>query len=523
MTNAANIAQYTATQSSSTQVLSYLIPSFVAGLLLPFGFAPFHFPGLAILGLVLLYRLLQQKTRRQTLMIGLSFGLGFFGLGVSWVCVSIHTYGHLHLLLACGITLLFVGYLALFTGLFALSYHALACPQSTVYNAILFAALWCASEYLRANFLSGFPWLLLGFGQMDTPLKLLLPVIGVYGVGFFACFAAACLALETRSTRAHITKLTSVVALLLSPLALQSIPWGSTSTHPIPISVIQANLSMRDKWDDALFWQLLNTYQSHIEHSIAQGNLIVLPESAIPLPPSYIADYLEHLHEKAKTRDSAILMGVPLPTNPQETNYFNAMITLGAADGTYLKQHLVPFGEYIPKPFQTLMDWLSLPNANMQPGRPHQSLIRVQTYPVATLICYELAYPQLLRAQLPEAAWIVSISDDGWFGHSFAMYQQLQMAQVLSMQTARFQVVANNDGLSSVINTKGEITASLPAFRAGVLQAEIQPTTGQTPWVILGDSPALFLCALIILRAFVRSRLVKNPWPFWQRKIEKFR
>ena len=176
------------------------------------------------------------------------------------------------------------------------------------------------------------------------------------------------------------------------------------------------------------------------------------------------------------------------------------------AHGNYLKQQLVPFGEYTPAPFEQLSRWLALPAANLKPGHDHQLAVQVGHYSIATLICYELAYPKLLRKQLPQARWVVSISDDGWFGHSLAIYQHLQMAQTLSMQTGRFQVVANNDGLSSVIDAKGQIVASLAAFSAGILKSELYPATGSTPWVNLGDTPILFISALILVLALI-SRL----------------
>ena len=205
----------------------------------------------------------------------------------------------------------------------------------------------------------------------------------------------------------------------------------------------------------------------------------------------------------------AVLLGIPEPTSPDETSYYNSIISLGAANGKYLKQHLVPFGEFIPQLLEHLTHWLGIPLANLSPGAKNQALIRVQNHPIATLICYELAYPELLRKQLPEAEWIVSVSDDGWFGHSLAMYQQLQMAQVLSLQTGRYQVVANNDGLSSIINTDGDISASLPPFSSGILEENIFPATGLAPWVYFGDMPALLFSLLIVLFA-VRACLYKK-------------
>lgn len=281
------------------------------------------------------------------------------------------------------------------------------------------------------------------------------------------------------------------VILLLSPYVFKFINWSSQTAQPLSVSVIQANLSMRDKWDENLFWQLLQHYQTETEKLLGT-QLIVMPESAIPLPPSYIEDFLQNLHQKAKDSGSAILLGIPKPTRHDENSYYNALISLGRAKGSYLKQHLVPFGEYIPSALQTISEWLAVPDANLVPGQTNQPLVKVQKHSIATLICYELAYGDLLRQQLPSAEWIVSISDDGWFGHSLAMYQQLQMAQVRSLQTGRYQVVANNDGLSSLIDNQGELVASLPAFSAGTLKATLLPMRGTTFWVVFGDKPTLF-------------------------------
>ena len=298
---------------------------------------------------------------------------------------------------------------------------------------------------------------------------------------------------------------------LLFPLFFKNSTWSEEKKDPISVGIVQTNLSMRDKWDEALFWELLQRYQKETEKLLGT-QLIVLPESAIPLPATYISDFISDLREKAKKAGSAILLGIPQATTIDENYYFNTMLSIGKAKGSYSKQHLVPFGEYIPQPFQYVSNWLGIPDANIKPGKKNQSLIRVHNHPIASLVCYELAYGNLLRHQFPLAEWIVSISDDGWFGHSLAMYQQLQMAQVLSMQTARYQVVSNNDGLSSVIDTQGKIVASLPAYSSGVLQATIFATSGNTPWVTFGDLPILLFSVLIILISVIyKIILMKVP------------
>jgi apolipoprotein N-acyltransferase len=472
---------------------------FFFGLLLPLGFSPFHFPGLTLLGLALFYRGLTHERAKSPFLAGLSFGLGYFGLGVSWVYVSVHEYGHLHGLIAALITFAFILYLAIFPAITAVIFCRLALKPYRTPACLLFSAIWICCEYFRAAFLSGFPWLLTGFGQFDSPIKFLLPIIGVFGAGFITCFAAALLGNSANHSGAKRNfYLILFVTVILSPLFLKNINWAEKETKGLSVGIIQANLSMRDKWDENLFWKLLERYEQGTKELLGT-QLIVLPESAFPLPANYISDYLNDLNQQAKKAGSALLLGIPEPTTVDETYYFNTLIALGKAKGSYLKQHLVPFGEYIPQPFLRVSNWLGVPEANLKPGKINQALIKVHHHPIASLICYELGYGNLLRQQLPAAHWIVSISDDGWFGHSLAMYQQQQMAQVLSLETARYQVVANNDGLSSVINTQGEIEASLPAFDSGILKATLFPATGQTPWVLFGDWPILLFSMLIIV------------------------
>ncbi len=473
--------------------------SFLFGLILPLSFAPFHFSGLALISLAFFYWQVTRTSTRHAFFLGLFFGLGYFGLGTSWVFISIRDYGHLGTLFAAFITLIFLLYLSFFPGIMAFVFKQLSPPPFTVKAGILFSALWVLGEFVRATFLTGFPWLLLGFGQFDMPYNTLFPLIGVFGVGLICCIAATLL---THSVSIELPKRiktsTAFVILLLAPSLLQTVNWVKEIDHPLSVGIIQANLSMKDKWDERLFWKLMDHYQTEIEQLLGT-NVIVMPESAIPLPASYVTDFLGDIHQKAKKANTAILLGIPQTRGTDESIYFNTLIGLGKAKGSYLKQHLVPFGEYIPKPLIYFSAQFGLLDANLKPGDTDQTLMRVQQYPVASLICYELAYNGLLRQQLPQGAWIVSLSDNGWFGHSLAMYQQQQMAQVSSLQTGRYQVVANNVGLSSLINTKGEIITSLAAFRTGVLKATLFPAEGTTPWVHFGDWPTLLFCLIIVL------------------------
>lgn len=471
---------------------------FIAGLIGPLGFAPFHMPGLSILSIASLFYLCSISSAKHSFYFGLTYGLGYFGLGVSWVIISIHDYGHLDYFTAGLTTSLFIIYLALFPAIVGYVFNTLKWQQKTLNCVLLFSTLWCLSEYLRSFLFTGFPWLLVGTSLIDTPAKYLAPLIGIYGLSFYAALAATLLAVSAQEHSSKRYLYSGILVLMIIvPAILKPVSWTQVIKSPITIGVVQANLSMRDKWDEALFWNLLKFYNRTIDKLLGK-QLIILPESAIPLPASYLNDYLIKLHNKTTKAHSALLLGIMQPTNDTETSYYNSIASLGLATGGHIKQQLVPFGEYIPQPFVAINRWLGLPELDILPGNSGQPLIEVAGHPIASLICYEIAYPHILRTQLPLAEWIVSISDNGWFGRSLASYQQLQMAQMLSLLTGRYQVVVNNDGLSSVINNYGDIIKGLPPFSAGILQSELYPATGSTPWVIWSDYPIVILCSLFI-------------------------
>lgn len=472
---------------------------FFAGFLLPLGFAPFHRPELAILGLAYLFAKILNSTPKRSLILGFIFGVGYFGLGVSWVIISIHDYGQLNYTLSALITLVFISYLAIYPALCVYFFKILQFKNSIFLSIILFSAMWCLSEYIRANFLTGFPWLLIGTCLIDTPLRNLAPIIGIPGLSLACAFIASLLAacIVEKSFKRYYC-LVALLSIIFSPILLQNIQWTDLSTKPISVGAVQANLATRDKWDESLVKDLLTYYQVQTEKLIGK-QLVILPESAIPLPPNYLNVYLSNLHEKALAANSALILGIIQPHDVDKTQFYNSILSLGYAKGVRNKHKLVPFGEYIPKPFVTINRMLNLPEPNITPGQEQQQSITIFNKPIASLICYEIAFPNLLRKQMPNSQWIVSISDNGWFGHSLASYQQLQMSQMLALLTGRYHVVVNNDGLSSVINDKGYVVVGLKAFSSGILEGEIFAGSGATPWVLWNDTPALIFCFLCII------------------------
>jgi len=159
------------------------ISIFIAGLIGPLGFAPFHLPGFTLLSLAFFYAKIVRASAKESLILGFVYGLGYFGLGISWIIISIHDYGHIYYVFAGALTLIFVMYLSLFPALVAYLFKLLKTEQNTLLAIGSFSTLWCLSEFIRSGFITGFPWLLIGTSLIDTPMKYLAPIIGINDSG----------------------------------------------------------------------------------------------------------------------------------------------------------------------------------------------------------------------------------------------------------------------------------------------------------------------------------------------------
>jgi apolipoprotein N-acyltransferase len=188
------------------------------------------------------------------------------------------------------------------------------------------------------------------------------------------------------------------------------------------------------------------------------------------------------------------------------SEYYNGVVRV-AVDATkevttqiYRKSHLVPFGEYIPfkSVLGRLLDILQVPMADFSRGAPDQSLLEVGEHKIGMSICYEDAFGDEAIRALPAASLLVNVSNDAWFGDSFAPHQHLQMARMRAIETARPMLRATNNGVSAIIDHHGTILTRSPQFEVAVLDGEIQPQQGVTVYVRMGNWPVLLALLLVL-------------------------
>ncbi len=497
------------------------ITAVIAGIMLTLASAPFNVYILAVASAALLLLCWMHSTRKRALLRGALYGIGLFASGASWVFISIHRYGNTNVPLALLITTLFIFILSAFTALHGYTYVRLFPRQSKSTLLLAFPALWVLFELLRSWLFTGFPWLLLGTTQLYSPLRSIAPLFSVYGISFFVALSAAlCVVFILENYRWRLFTMGIFLFIWFACFAMTPVLWTQKTGEKLQVSLIQGNIAQEIKWDPK---EIPNTLKKYWQLTQAhwQSNLVVWPEAAVPLLKRDAQPFLAKVSQSAKQHNTALILGLPIAVDhismhngnvQDQQQYFNAAIALGNAQGTYYKRHLVPFGEYVPfeKIFRGLIGFFDIPMSEFSEGPWQQALIHANGYKVAMLICYEVAYPSEVRSLLPAANLLIAISDDSWFGRSIASAQQLEMAQMRALETGRYLLSATNNGITAIVDPLGEITQALPKYQAGVLTGSYYAMQGSTPWVVIGITPLIVACFLLVILAYAIQRCVKK-------------
>ena len=486
--------------------------AFVAGSSLPFAFSPFELFPLAVVAPALLFLVWQAVSPGRAAFRGFLFGLGMFGVGVSWVYVSMHHYGNMPAPLAGFAVLLFVAGLSIYPALVGWVQGRFFPNPGAWHYILVIPALWVLSEWTRGWFLSGFPWLHLGYSQVATPLAGYAPWLGVYGVSFFCAVSAGLLAGGLRAPAIFFRRLFPAFVLIwIVGWIAEQAEWVRPVDGPLRASLIQANVPLGSKWKPDNRRDIMERYMT-LSAEAPRSDLIVWPESAIPAYLDEIdSGYLDNLRRAGRTADVDYLIGV-VERDRDKRRYYNAVISIGPSPGLYRKRHLVPFGEYPPLDplFRWLMRNLQIPMSDFSPGPPVQPPLSAAGQPIGVSVCYEDAFGEEVIRSLPQASLLVNVSEDAWFGDSIAPHQRLQMARMRALETGRPMLRAANTGPSAVIDHRGVVVARSTQFQVQVLSAQVQPMQGVTPYISYGNWPVVVLLALVAGSAFWRSRTYRR-------------
>lgn len=491
------------------------LTALAAGLLLPFSFAPYGLWPLAVLSLAALFATLRRASPRAAAWRGYLYGLGMFGHGVTWIQVSIHKFGLPMYSFSVSMTALFVLFMALYPALAAWLTRRL--PGGEVVRTLFIApAVWTLIELLRGWFLSGFPWLVIGYGQTASPFAGFVPLAGAHGATLAIAVTAGALLVCVAELRAAargdgaqlVTLVVGVVALLgpvLSGSLLDRIEWTTPAGAPLEVALVQGAVPQEIKWRAEYREPTLQLY-STLSTPHWGKDIVIWPETALPAFPGEIAAFLRETDEHARRAGTALLVG--MPSGDPRASYFNSVVMLGTGSGRYDKHHLVPFGEFLPVDslLRPLLNFLSIPMSSFTAGPEQQPPLRAGRLRVGVSICYEDAYGSEVRKPLPAANVLVNVSDDAWFGDSLAPHQHLEIAQARALENGRPMLRATNTGISAIIDHRGRVLTRSPQFAPFVLAGKAEARDGATPFVRYGYLPVFTACALLFVAALLTLR-----------------
>ena len=502
----------------STSRIAYLIV-FLAGGLLPLAFSPVDFYFIAVLSPAIFSYLLLFASPRRAAWLGCWFGMGFFGVGVSWGFVAIYVFGFSSIFAAVVLTFigvsLMAAYLALQGYLSVKFIQKFNIVNRFVTLVMVFPLFWLLLEWFRGWFLTGFPWLSLGYSQTGSALSGYAPVLGVYGISWLTALSSSLLLIVfiNKKIKTIIFALLSLIVIWSAGHFLSEVNWTETSGKPLKVSLVQGNVEQINKWNPEHFNKRKQRYLS-LTKKHWDSDLILWPENSMTVFHHQInRDFLIPLAKEAKENKADIILGLPV-LDKVKNEYFSSLMAINNSDANhkqiqfYHKSHLVPFGEYLPLEsfLRGLIAFFDLPMSGFTPGKYNQALFTVANQKIAPTICYEDAFGEELARFLPEATLIMNASNNAWYGDSFAPHQHLQISQMRALEMGRDVMRVTTNGVSALINHQGKVTSRSPQFKSYVVTGSVQPRKGMTPFVQWRNTLNLIFVIAGLLGSIILSR-----------------
>lgn len=497
-----------------------LLIALISGALITLSFAPFNIWLIAIASLAAFALLLKQQPLTTLLWRSFAFGVGFYGAGIHWIYVSIHNFGgasplfagFLVFIFACFMAAIFILPFYIFGRWF--NYHSLGL-------IIAFPACWLLGEWMRTWFLTGFPWLFLGYAHIDTVLAGWAPISGVMGISFIVVLTAAVIAewiwrIKNEPTRKSALIIASLfcTTFWIAGALLKNTTWAEPDATPIKIGMVQPNVDQGTKlsFNQDTTIAALNQLRD-LSSDLWANDWVIWPEAAIPTSLTYhdALPFLEEINTKAAEQNTALFTGV-IYEDRDKRKYYNTIAGLGQGYGFYHKRRLVPFGEYVPLEdhLRGLIEFFNLPTSFIHLGPQNQHGLIAKGVRITPAICYEIVYPDLIARAAKETQVLLSVNNLGWFLDSIQSKQFMQMAQMRALETGRYLVYSTNNGPSAIIDNHGKIINQSDSFKAQTFSGVIYAVKDWTPFMVYGSGPLAILATLLLLLCIGLPHLLKR-------------
>ena len=476
--------------------LKHILYSFIAGFVGIFAFAPFSIKILIFLSYGYLAHVIINKSKHQFAQV-FFWGLGHWGFGMSWIIVSVYYYGEtsilmsslIHVLLTITLTLVFTCPLLL---LIFLKKYINQEPNSL--KILFVASFFMISEISREYLLNGVPWLIPGNIYLDTIGQNIYPYLGASFASYIIYLLCAALVISGRDNGIPIANLVIVLFTLIPQN-------NNVSEGDILVSIIQPSSDPFLKYKDDYYLDIESNLLSLIKNTSEDTDLIVIPEAELPYPINDMrfSQFIDRTNSGNK-----ILLGAWLYN---DTKLFNTIYNPDNKN-IYKKQHLVPFGEYIPffSSLRGLISFFDLPMSNVAFGPNNQkNIIAMDNVNMATPICFDVAFPETIRKMNKSSHLMINISNDTWFGSSIGPYHHLNITRVRAIEYNRWIVRATNNGFSAIIDNKGTIVDILDLNVSNILESKVKLIENASIFNKFGYMFNYFFSFIIILLFIARA------------------
>ena len=476
------------------KILNFIIPA-LFGLIGIFAFAPFSIKFLIFISYGYLIHLLISNNNGVFWKV-FCWGLGHWGLGMSWIIVSVYYYGEttiamssiIYILLVVILTLIFTSPLLILKS--ALSFTKI---NNNFFSVLFISSIFTISEFSRYFFLNGVPWLIPGNIFLDTISQNIYPIFGVTAASFFIYFICALFIVYSNNKISYVSAAILIISLLpFSP--------ADEIKDGIKVSIVQPASDPFLKYEDNYYLKIEDNLNKLIDTVSKDSELVVLPEAELPYSQNSIRfiDFLKNTEISEK-----IILGV---WKYEDAKLYNAIYS-PRYNEAYKKIHLVPFGEYIPfiKGLRGIIDFFDLPMSNVSHGSQLQENIRIlDNIPISSPICFDIAFPNTVRKMNKSSLLMINVSNDTWFGNSIGPYHHLSIARVRSIENNRYTIRATNDGLSAIISNKGTIVTLLDKGKSGILEGNVKLIKNSTFYSRNGHLFFIILSFIIVLIPFLK-------------------
>lgn len=526
--------------------LNYFITIFI-GIIHGYLFSSFWFNWLIEIVIFSIFYFLLSKSNncKEAAFIGFLFSFSTLITGIWWIYIAIHYYGKSSILFSCILLILFILYLSIYSSIasyiwmFFISYNKKKYNyfyNLKLYDSFIFASSWTICEWLRGTIFTGFPWLSIGYTQVDGPLSGFATIFGIYGISYIlALISGLIIQIISKiifiknnikknifNIKLYFNKILYLLYILIIIFIFgflcSYINWTIPIKEKLSIRLLQGNIDQERKFKKKYILESIDKFKSMIIQKAA--DIIIIPETSIPISIDKIPkNFLNILCNFSNITKSTIIFGAIgsvnniLDNNDKlyVTNSLFGIIPKLKKFYRYDKNHLVPFGEFIPFGFNWIVKLLHIPFVNFISGNIKNNSLVILNNSVMVSICYENIFGEEISKRLfnsmPSANILVNLSNLAWFGNTIALNQHLQISRMRAIENGRIVLLVANTGYTAIINYDGKVLSFLPTNITGSINSNIQGMSGFTPYTKYGNNTILVISLFLFIFIFLYRKI----------------